>query len=729
MEQTMTTTMQTRHDAIQSTLAAIRAIAPRPQVTRDQLDALKAPLIALASRTDLFPLDSFSLPAGKPGMIYELAVDPDQRYALYASAGAPGKAQPPHNHTTWAVISGVYGDEHNVMYERTGATSIDKRWALTCRKGNAVAFDGDDFHTIEVKSDHATLHLHLYGLALDQLTERVFFGSSAGGEATRFMATPEFFAPYVSAADVRAMLGDGAELALIDVREGGVFAKAHLLTATNIPLSVLELRAPQLLPRRDVRMVLVDDSAPHARGLAQRAARKLHGFGYHNLAVMQGGVAAWSVAGHEVFSGTMVPSKAFGEFIEHANDTPRIEAATLKQWQDEGRDMVVLDSRPMDEYRMMSIPGAIDCPGAELVYRVPQLVKSDATTIVVNCAGRTRSIIGAQSLRNAGFRNEIVALKDGTMGWRLGGLAVAKGADNLAPSPEGEALARAQALAVDTAKKYGVEFIDEDRLDEFKLDRARTTYIFDVRLPGDFKAGHRDDCVNAPGGQLVQGTDTYAAVRGARIVLCDRDCVQAVMTAHWLRQMDWREVYVLRDALAGSLTTGGAAMQALGAEALSAAGLTPRELDGAIKAGQVEVIDVDASLKYRAGRIPGAWYALRSRLAECLQRFETARPALVFTSSNGVLARYAAQDAIALGHKARYLEGGTAAWNHDGFKTEPCSGDDDPKFLTATEDVWYRPYDRNSGVEEAMRQYLTWEVNLLEQLKRETYLRFTTQPV
>ena len=74
------------------------------------------------------------------------------------------------------------------------------------------------------------------------------------------------------------------------------------------------------------------------------------------------------------------------------------------------------------------------------------------------------------------------------------------------------------------------------------------------------------------------------------------------------------------------------------------------------------------------------------------------------------------------------LQGGTAAWNHDGYETEPCSGDDDPKFLTATEDVWYRPYDRASGVEQAMQQYLTWEVNLLAQLERETYVSFTTQP-
>jgi rhodanese-related sulfurtransferase len=297
----------------------------------------------------------------------------------------------------------------------------------------------------------------------------------------------------------------------------------------------------------------------------------------------------------------------------------------------------------------------------------------------------------------------------------------------MAPKPEGAGLAAAQAFARGVAERYGIAFITEAELDEFRFDDERTTYVFDVRLPEDFNGGHRADSLSAPGGQLVQATDTYVAVRGARIVLVDRDCVQAVMSAHWLRQMGWRDVFVLRDGLAGPLVSGRASGVPLGLDQLTAKAVTAAELDALIKSQSTEVIDVDASLKYRKGRIPGAWYALRSRLPACLERFP-AGARMVFTSSNGVLARYAAQDALALGFDAQYLKGGTAAWNHDGFKTEPCSGDDDPKFLTATEDVWYRPYDRASGVEQAMQQYLTWEVNLLAQLERETYVSFTTAP-
>jgi len=722
--------MQARHQAVQAALARVRELAPKPDITRQDLERLKAVLIELASRAELFPPEQFAVAPGKTGAIFELSVDGDLRYALYASAGAGGKAQPPHNHTTWAAISGVYGEEHNVAYERVddrampGEGRLEKRWELTCKRGNAVGFLPDDFHTIEVHGGAPTLHLHLYGRSLADLPGRVFFPAPEGGHYQRFMAHPVFASPYVYAQELRAMLEDGGELALLDVREGGVFARSHLLLASNVPLSQLELRVPALLPCKNVRIVLVDDD--HA--LAQRAAAVLRRYGYLNLAVLHGGVKAWGETGGELFSGTNVPSKAFGELVEHAKDTPRIDAQVLKQWQDEGRNVVVLDSRPLDEYRMMSIPGAMDCPGAELLYRVPGLVKSLHTTVVVNCAGRTRSIIGAQSLRNAGLKNPIVALKNGTMGWHLAGFEVAKGKSNLAPVPQGEALAAARALAQGVAARYGVQFTDLAGLERMRGDAARTTYLFDVRLPEEYAAGHLQGSLSAPGGQLVQATDTYAAVRNARVVLVDRDLVQAVMTAHWLKQMGWREVFVLRDGLRGKLESGKPSASALGEAALIAPSITPAALKAELAGGAAEVVDVGESLKYRKGRIPGAWYAIRSRLAECLARFPK-EANLVFVCSDGRLSRYAAQDAIGLGYtQARFLTGGAAAWNHAAFATEKPQGDGDPKLLTATEDVWYRPYDRSSGVEEAMQQYLTWEVNLLAQLERESYLRFSVRP-
>src|SRR5262250_3719756 len=227
----------------------------------------------------------------------------------------------------------------------------------------------------------------------------------------------------VDAGALKAMLADGQELAIVDLREELIFSQGHLLFARSVPLSRLELKFARLVPRRGTRIVLCDD----ADGLVERAADILARAGYTNLHALDGGVAAWAKAGFELFSGVNVPSKAFGEFVEHASATPSIAADELDALIRGGTNMVVLDSRPFDEYHRVSIPTAVNVPGAELVLRIHDIAPSPETMVVVNCAGRTRSIIGAQSLINAGVPNKVVALRNGTMGWNLAGLACATG--------------------------------------------------------------------------------------------------------------------------------------------------------------------------------------------------------------------------------------------------------------------------------------------------------------
>jgi rhodanese-related sulfurtransferase len=288
----------------------------------------------------------------------------------------------------------------------------------------------------------------------------------------------------VLASALKAMLSDGAELALIDVREEGEFGRGHLLFACNLPLSRLELRIDALVPRRATRLVLCDADD----GLAQRAATRLMKLGYGSLAVLAGGVAAWQAAGYELFSGINVPSKAFGEFIEHHDNTPRLTAEEIKAKLDAGTDIVILDSRPMSEYRVMNIPSGIDCPGAELVFRVHDVAPKPETLVVVNCAGRTRSIIGAQSLINAGIANPVVALKDGTMGWHLAGLTLEKGQSKHAPDPSPAGRGKARAAAARVAKRFGVRRIDWATLDRFAQEDKQRTSPVTLRAPGPRRA-------------------------------------------------------------------------------------------------------------------------------------------------------------------------------------------------------------------------------------------------
>ncbi len=270
-----------------------------------------------------------------------------------------------------------------------------------------------------------------------------------------------------------------------------------------------------------------------------RAVTKLEAMGYSDISYLFDGLRGWAEAGFEIFSGVNVPSKAFGEFVEHTYDTPRLPAPELKRMLDEGDNVVVLDLRPMPEYNVMNIPTGIDVPGAELALRVHDLAPDPETTVVVNCAGRTRSIIGCQSLKNAGIPNKVVALENGTMGWHLAGFELGQGNTDTYEQLTEEGLVKALQCANSVKERFGVQMINADTLANWRAEENRTTYLLDVRDPAEFAEGHIPGSRSAPGGQLVQATDRFVGTLGARIVCVDDNSVRAIMTASWLVQIGW----------------------------------------------------------------------------------------------------------------------------------------------------------------------------------------------
>ncbi len=176
-----------RREAVAHTIGKIRDIEAERGVTPDALEAIKGVLFDLADRHELFPLGDFPIgPGDGNAVVYRLSEDDDHRFALYASTGMPGKSVPPHNHTTWAVIVGVHGEEHNILYERTddgseaGIGEVQKVREITVSDGNGVTLMPDDIHSIHIEGKDQTVHLHMYGLALEQLLDRVMYNTQAG---------------------------------------------------------------------------------------------------------------------------------------------------------------------------------------------------------------------------------------------------------------------------------------------------------------------------------------------------------------------------------------------------------------------------------------------------------------------------------------------------------------------------------------------------------------------
>jgi len=522
----------------------------------------------------------------------------------------------------------------------------------------------------------------------------------------------------VNARQLKAQLHDGREIALLDAREEGIFHARHLLLASCVPLSRLELLIDDLVPRSGTRIVWCDDSD----GSALRAARRMIGFGYTDVAVLDGGIAAWEAAGFRLYSGVHVPSKAFAEVVEHEAGTPYVTAPELKALIDSGADIAIFDSRSYEEYHNNSIPTAISVPGAELVYRFTDMVPSPETTVIVNCGGRTRSIIGAQALRNAGFPNKIMSLKDGTMAWHLSGFDVVHGATRRPPEVSGSGRRAAIDAAAHVAKCSSIPEIDKEMLAAWRAEAdKRTLYVLDVRTPEEYRAGHLAGARSAPGGQLVQETDARIATWNARVVLVDDNGVRATMTASWLKQMGWNDVAVLvADPSGGDLETGLHLPRVLGLEGAVVASIEPAALRDKVAAGATLVIDLDTSRRYVQGHIAGAWFAIRSRLAEDIGKLPQAET-IVLTSPDGAVARLTAAE-LAGSTKAliMVLAGGTEAWIAAGLPLETGR----THMASEPDDVVLWARERGQGREEAMREYLAWEIDLVNQMASNDDQRF-----
>jgi len=513
----------------------------------------------------------------------------------------------------------------------------------------------------------------------------------------------------LSPAEVRFAWISRAEIALIDLREEAPFAKAHPLFAACLPLSRLELEALDAIPRRDTPVVLYDDG----EGLVETAAARLAALGYTDVQALEGGLQGWRDAGLELFQDVNSASKAFGELVEHRRHTPFITPQTLQAQLERTADLVVLDARRYDEFNTMSIPTGVSTPGAELVLRAKALAPDPRTTIVVNCAGRTRSIIGAQSLINAGVKNPVRALRNGAIGWTLAGQSLEHGQTRRAPDVAGEEAAAALKAAIQVSYRAGVRRLDPAGFARLQADAARTLYRFDVRLPEDYARGHIKGFRNAQGGQLVQETDMFAPVRGARIVLADDIGVRAHMSASWLAQMGW-EVYVLEGGFEGALEAGPWSPTRPVLPDVPA--LSPAALADLIATGSARVIDVGPSKAYRQAHIPGAQFAIRARLPQLLRQLVDQDRRVVVTSSDGALAKLAAQDLHEqTGRVVQALEGGTQAWRAEGRALE--SGFD--QALSPPDDIYRRPYEGSDHPVEAMQAYLDWEFGLVDQLERD----------
>lgn len=507
---------------------------------------------------------------------------------------------------------------------------------------------------------------------------------------------------FIDPKTLKSWLHDGGEIALLDVREHGQYGEAHLFYGIPLPFSRLEIDAPRLVPRRGVRTVVYDEG--DGSEVAERAAARLAALGYTDVHVLQGGARAWKAAGYVLFAGVNLPSKTFGELAEEAYHTPRVSADQLAGMLARKDKVVVLDGRPASEFRKMNIPGATCCPNGELAYRVRRLVPDTTTPIVINCAGRTRSIIGAQTLINLGLPNPVYALENGTQGWYLNDHTLEHGGTQRYADDSGNTDLRPAAKAL--AARFDVPTVNAQTVRQWADDASRSLFLCDVRTPEEFAAGTLPGAQHTPGGQLMQAGDQYFGVRGARLVLFDSDGVRAPTVASWLRQMGHDA-----SALEGGLESGLALAPAEAPAAPALAAIDAKTLAARIERNDVAVVDLRGSMQFRAGHIAQARWSIRPRLAADLQG-ETRQ--IVLVADEAALAAWAAASELAgISPAPLLLAGGMAAWSAAGLPVEAT-----PELPADADciDYLFFVHDRHDGNKEAARRYLAWETGLVAQL-------------
>ena len=505
---------------------------------------------------------------------------------------------------------------------------------------------------------------------------------------------------------VRSWISDKEEVAFIDVREIGQHTNGHPFFSISIPYSLFEFNIKILVPNKQTRVILIDNN----NGISDLVYNIAHQMGYSNISIIEGGVEEWVSAGYKLFDGINVPSKSFGELIEKYFHTPSITAKELAQKQKNNENYIVIDGRPFLEYNKMSIPKSICCPNAELFYRVSSYIKDINTEIIINCAGRTRSIIGAQTLIDFGIKNKVKALENGTQGWFLSELSLEHNKNKyLEVLPNDPEIQQLQNKVLKLTNDLNIDLIDLKKAQELIIDKKKSTFIFDVTTSKTIST-KPGTIMNVPGGQLIQATDKYIGVWKATVILVDDgDLIRAGTTSFWLKKMGY-EVYILKEGLLKAQTL--KFTKEIDHKLID---LDFINLEDLVKIKKQILYDIRSSKDFCKMRIKNSIWLNRAHLYR--KKTKTDDPIIIITD-NLEKASLIVKD---LKQKDKGAIIKVYKWNQNEITSYPSVIDVTIETLSEQNniDFNFHTHMRHDGNKEHAKQYLEWEINLVSKMDKQ----------
>jgi rhodanese-related sulfurtransferase len=514
----------------------------------------------------------------------------------------------------------------------------------------------------------------------------------------------------ISCQELATLMASNGLFAVFDVRERGEYNDCQIPNTTSLPRSQIEFRIAELVPSRTIPVVVYDEGGKRA----EFAAETLADLGYAQVSILDGGLMVWRRKGRETVSGVNVPSKAFGEQVHQDRNVPDVSPEALKNLIDSNAELTILDVRTPEEYGRFCIPGGLNVPGGDLILWADELRHNP--TVIVNCAGRTRSIIGTAALRRLGLTN-VRALRNGTMGWLLAGFQLESKPSRRGGAVNSDSKAQALTTALSIAAEEKLTWITVDEFARFVSgSHATVAYLIDVRSEEEFAAAHIAGSINVPGGQAVQRADDFVPVRNAEIVFISNQSARAVMAAYWYSEMGFKQVRVLQGGLAawqgsGQPLIGGVSMEEPSSFSAAQRGtqyIDPATLQSEVISGSSTVLDVSTSLEHETAHVPSAKWISRGWLDIKLPELIADRAQrIILTCRDGRQSTFAAQQLARVGYaNISVLTGGLRAWTTASHRTDSGLSD----ALTPANDVVLSPSIR--GNKEDMQKYLDWELKL-----------------
>lgn len=510
----------------------------------------------------------------------------------------------------------------------------------------------------------------------------------------------------INAQALKTLMVSEALYAVLDVRDWGEFTVEQIPEALSLPRGHLEKYIAVLVPKKDVHVILYCDTGERSA----RAAATLESLGYTNVSVVDGGLRGWKAAGYATIHGGSLRGKQYGERLQVEEEIPEMTAEELHARLARSEKLYILDTRTEPEFLVSHLPGAYSVPGGQLALTVTDIVQERSIPVVTNCAGRTRSLLGAHLLWRMGFPH-VYALKGGTGAWRIAGYgSELQSGPGAVPPP---ASAAGQTACAQFAERAAIEdhisFLSPQEL-KSRQDQGELLYLLDVRQLDEYRAGHIPGAHFCPGTQTALLVECFIGVKNATIVtMCDARA-RGILAASLLQAMGYPHVSVLDGGTAAwtaqgfSLASGaphevdygqpgwltrllpglpvGVESQALPIPGLADARaqtsfITPKVLQDRLATGERFVLlDLRSAGDFATAHVPGARWLSRGRLDLQIEQEAPDKNTVVVlycrkgnesTLSTPVLKNLGYQQVLV-------LQGGFASWKDAGLPTEQGLG-------------------------------------------------------